>query len=76
MCDGKGQGFPRSTHYLSKVGNWEELVQSDQKLPQQLLQLLVKLGTIIHRKLLLIEDRIRCVGCDTILQTSMQIQNA
>lgn len=51
----------KSTHYLCKVGNWKQLVQSNQKLPQQLLQFLVKLWAVIHRKLLLTEEG-RIVG--------------
>lgn len=39
--------------YPSQAGSGKQLVQSDQKLPQEILQLLVKLQTVIHRKLLL-----------------------
>lgn len=39
--------------YPSQAGDGKQLVQSDQKLPQQILQPLVKLEAVIHRKLLL-----------------------
>lgn len=43
--------------YPSQAGNGKQLVQSDQKLPQQILQLLVELCTVFLRKLLLPEIR-------------------
>lgn len=45
LQDRRGSSEPR--HRLSQVGHWEKLVQSEQELPQQFLQLLVKLRPIL-----------------------------
>lgn len=52
--------------YPSQAGGGKQLVYSDQKLPQQILQLLVKLQPVIHRKFLLLGKRIGDVNvkCD------------
>lgn len=47
------KGRIKGSLYLSQAGNGKQLVQSDQKLPQKILQLLVKLYTVIPWKLLL-----------------------
>lgn len=52
--------------YPSQAGGGKQLVHSDQKLPQQILQLLVKLQPVLHRKLLLSGRRMGDVNveCD------------
>lgn len=48
--------------YPSQAGGRKQLVYSDQKLPQQILQLLVKLQPVLHRKFLLSGRRMRDVN--------------
>lgn len=53
-------GVAEPRHQLSQVRDRKQLVQANQKFPQQLLKFTVKTGTVLLRKLLLEEVQALC----------------